>query len=195
MLARLLPDAAAAIAAPPMMPQRCISPVLSLPSHASPLYASRRAVFGTLLPVALATLASPSSTAAVDAPALTPSAMLTAGQYLNDIKQARNGLEEVRPLISLNEERGYEATRITIRKPPVNGIRKACSKLLTLLDEKSATYKAKSQLYDAIKLDLGALDDGCRPDLKTRPDLLALVTKLQSDLDEFGSGLGVSAAD
>ena len=32
------------------------------------------------------------------------------------------------------------------------------------------------------------IDDGARPDVKSRPDLMALLAKLQSDLDDYGGG-------
>ena len=121
--------------------------------------------------------------------------MLTAGQYLNDIKAARKGLDDFKPLLALNEDRGYEAVRVELRKAPVSGIRKACSKLITLLPEGSATAKAKTKIYDDIKKELGQLDDGCREGVSSRPDLLAIVEAMQANLDAMGTGLGVTAAE
>ena len=115
---------------------------------------------------------------------------------MNDLRAARSALQtEITPLLELKEDRGYEATRVTIRKPPINGIRKAASKVVKLLEENgNAEFaKEKNKVYDSIKASLGAIDDGCRPDLARRPDLLGLLGKLVSDLDEFGKGLGIEA--
>lgn len=131
-------------------------------------------------------------TQSVHAAVLTASAALTAGPYLNDVKAARRGLDEVKPLLELEEARGYEAVRVAIRKPPVSGIRKACSKVLQLLPEKSEALKEKTKIYDAIKKDLEAIDNGCRPDVEKRPDLPALLARLQTELDAFGEGLAVN---
>ena len=48
---------------------------------------------------------------------------------------------------------------------------------------------------ERIKRTLGELDDGCRPDLKSRPDLLAMVVKLESDLDVFVEGFGIATPE
>ena len=130
-----------------------------------------------------------------DAPLLTPSAMLTAGQYLNDIKAARRGLDDVAPLIVRDSTEGFEAARITIRKEPVNGIRKACSKIIMLLPEGSAGRKEKDKIYESIKKNLETLDNGMRPEAKERPDNLALLKTVQMELDAFSEGLGIAAAD
>ena len=164
----------------------CVLP----PCGTAPPCTTRRAVLAAL-PIAIAPLY---ARAEVASP-LTASQMLTAGQWLNDIKAARRGLDEVRPLLEMNEDRGYEAVRVTVRKAPVNGIRKACSKILQLLPENSPALKAKTKLYENIKKTLGELDDGARPDVKPRPDLMKLLTQLQADLDEFAAGLGISAAE
>ena len=173
----------------------CVLPQRFAPSP-EPLCApqtatSRRALLAVLLPAAAMPLPSFAETASP----LTPSAMLTAGQWLNDLKRARNGVSELRPLVARGEDRDYEAVRVNIRKPPVNGIRKACSKVLMLLPENSPAFKEKNKVYEDIKKDLEELDAGCKPDLKTRPDLVALLSKFETDLESFGSGLGVAAAD
>ena len=126
---------------------------------------------------------------------LTPSAMLTAGQYLSDIKAARRGLDDVAPLIVRDSTEGFEAARITIRKEPVNGIRKACSKIIMLLPEGSAGRKEKDKIYESIKKNLETLDNGMRPEAKERPDNLALLKTVQMELDAFSEGLGIAAAD
>ena len=121
--------------------------------------------------------------------------MLTAGQYLNDIKAARRGLDDVAPLIVRDSTEGFEAARITIRKEPVNGIRKACSKIIMLLPEGSAGRKEKDKIYESIKKNLETLDNGMRPEAKERPDNLALLKTVQMELDAFSEGLGIAAAD
>ena len=173
---------------PSAPPLRSVAPIAS-----GAVTTSRRVALLAVLTTAIAPLP-----AFADSP-LTPSAMLTAGPYLNDLKAARRGLDELKPLIELNEDRGYESVRIEIRKPPVNGIRKACSKLIALLPEGSPIAKAKGKIYEDIKKDLGAIDFGCSPADRLgsaeRPDVLALVAHLQSSLDEIGSGLGIKAAE
>lgn len=156
------------------------------PPPAGPAVGRRAACLGlAALPVLLRPRA-----ALAEPPALTPSQMLTAGQYLNEVKDARRGLSELRPLL---EGESYEAVRTSLRKPPLNGIRKACSKLLLLLADGSPLRKQKTATYEAIKVSLGVLDDGCRPDVAARPDLLAELAKLDAGLDRFSDGFGVSA--
>ena len=53
-----------------------------------------------------------------------------AGEYLGDVKDARRGLEDLQPLLERSTDSGNEAVRIALRKAPVSGIRKACSKVL-----------------------------------------------------------------
>ena len=134
---------------------------------------------------------------AIAEPPLTASQMLTAGQYLNDLSDARAALKaDVAPLIERQDGPGYDAVRITIRKPPINSVRKACSKVVKLLEDNGMKdqAKAKDKVYESIKVGLGAIDDGCRPDLEKRPDLMALLTKLEDDLAQFGEGLGIETA-
>lgn len=122
--------------------------------------------------------------------------MLTAGQYLNDLSAARRGLEPLRPLLVRADEAAYNSIRIEIRKPPVSGIRKACSKIIKLLEEGgngASLAKAKGKIYETIKLELTALDDGCRPDMQSRPDLSNIITQLETSLDDFSKGLVVVA--
>ena len=167
--------------------------LLALPSALlNPPPLGRRAVLSALPAFALPLAPLP---ALADGGELTASQLLTVKEYLTDLREARRGLEEVRPLLELKEDRGYEATRITIRKAPVNSIRKACSKTLTTLDKNSALFKTKTAQYEQIKVGLGALDDACRPDLANRPDALPLLDKLEASLDEFGKGLGITVVD
>ena len=160
----------------------------SAPPVMAPITVGRRACC-----LGLGALALPS--AAFADPVLTPSAMLTAGQYLNDLKAAGRGLADVRPLLELNEDRGYEAARIAIRKEPVNMIRKACSKVLALIKDggDSRVLAEKTAVYDAIKEGLGALDYNCRPEINPRPDTLKILAKLEDDVASFGVGLGISS--
>lgn len=109
------------------------------------------------------------------------------------MRAAQRGLDELRPLL-LKGEAGYEAARITLRKPPINAIRKSASKTILLLKEGSDIRKAKEASYEAIKSGLASIDEGCRPGLTERPDLAQLITQLQSDIDAFNVGLGVGVA-
>merc|ERR1712087_41073 len=93
---------------------------------------------------------------------LSGSKALTIGQYMSDVREVRRGLEELQSLLELGEERGNEAFRIALRKPPVSGLRKACSKVLI------------------------ELDDGAKPGLPQKPaELVAELNKLESLLDTF----------
>jgi len=119
--------------------------------------------------------------------------MLTAGPYLNDLKAAQRGLDELRPLL-LQGEPGYEAARFTLRKPPINTIRKSASKTILLLKEGSDVRKTKEASYEAIKGGLASIDAGCRPGLTERPDVAQLISQLQKEIDTFNLGLGVGVA-
>ena len=156
-------------------------------------FVTRRSVLVTL-PAAATLLPALTARAATEAPAFTPATLAYMEPYLLDLTAARRGLDEVRTLLELNEDRGYEAVRITIRKPPLSGIRKACSKVIAQLPLESSVLKSKSALYDSIKVKLEAIDGGCRPGLEKRPDLVAMVAQLQADLDAFGEGLVAVAA-
>ena len=137
---------------------------------------------------AAASISSVPLVAAADEPPLTGSQLLTAGEYLRDLREARRGLEALRPLLARDDDAGYEAARVELRKPPVNGIRKAASKLIALLPEGDYRKKRDAQ-YDAIKKTLGSIDDGCRPEAK-RDNLSNQLTKLQENLDSFTAGYG-----
>ena len=45
--------------------------------------------------------------------------------YVLDLKAARRALDELTPLLEKREPKTYEDARILLRKPPVNGVRKA----------------------------------------------------------------------
>lgn len=132
---------------------------------------------------------------ATDGP-LTSSQLLTVGEYINSLDSCKKAVKnDLKPLLDLGEDRGYEAARIQLRKEPLNGIRKSCSKVIKLLEDNGSTAVAKEKdaIYSSIKKALAVIDDGCRPDA-TRPDFNAQLAQLESDLDAFGKGLGIAAA-
>ena len=91
---------------------------LRLPPAASGLHTtwSRRAV--CTLPFVLP-LAATASTP------LSASRAFSVREYVLDLKAARRGLDELTPLLERREVKGYEEARFLLRKPPVNGVRKA----------------------------------------------------------------------
>lgn len=177
--------------APPPIARR-VSSTAAASDVASPLQHAfgRRAVLSTA-GIALGSILSSSGSlpaaAAEEAP-LTGSQLLTAGEYLRDLRDARKGLDALKPLLEENTDSGYEKARLELRKPPVSGIRKAASKLITLLPDGSYK-KTRDAQYTAIKASLGAIDDGCRPEAK-RGDLLAELAKMQENMDLFTAGYG-----
>ena len=121
---------------------------------------------------------------------------MTVGEYINSLDSCKKAVKnDLKPLLDLGEDRGYEAARIQLRKEPLNGIRKSCSKVIKLLEDNgsAAVAKEKDAIYSSIKKALAVIDDGCRPDA-TRPDFNAQLAQLESDLDAFGKGLGIAAA-
>ena len=159
-------------------------PRATIASSRGPL--SRRAVLTAAAAAAAAAVGGLPLAVTADEPPLTGSQMLTASEYLTSLREARRGLEALRPLLARNDDAGYEAVRVELRKPPVNGIRKAASKLVALLPEGDYRKKRDAQ-YDAIKKTLGSIDDGCRPEAK-RDDLPGQLTMLEDDLDTFTAG-------
>ena len=93
------------------------------------------------------------------------------------------------PLLEKRDSRGYEEARLALRTPPINGIRKAASKILIVLegDERLA---GKAKDYDAAKVALGKLDAGCKEAFEQNktPDLLPIVGELQASIDSLISG-------
>lgn len=157
---------------------------------ASPLVSRRRACAAAGAAVGLALVGSGTATAAE--PTLTASQLLTVGQYLVDLREARGGLTLVAPLFDKQEEESYEAVRIALRKPPVSGIRKAASKVINELAD-GELKKSKESQYKAIKDSLGALDDACRPGVdRSKFGYKAEVERLEGLLDAFSRDLGVS---
>ena len=149
---------------------------------------SRRAVTLGTLSTALPLLCSPLPARAMDL--LTPSQMLTAGEYVRDLKEARRGLDPLDDLLALDEDRGYSDARVALRKPPVSGVRKAATKLLAQLPERSETLDAKSKLYEQIKADLGNLDEACKPDA-SHDRAASSLEELRTHLDAFVAGLRI----
>lgn len=119
---------------------------------------------------------------------LSGSQMLTVGEYIQDIREARRGLEPIRSLLELQEERSFEAARIELRKPPVNNIRKPVSKTLGLL-EAGPFKSAREAEYELVKKQLTVVDDLCRPgtDADKRRSAPAELTALEDALDRFSS--------
>ncbi len=134
--------------------------------------------------------------AAVDpASAISPSRLLTVRQYLGDVKEARRGLDKLAPLIQdpLTSDNKLQA-RGVLRKPPTNGVRKACTKILDALEPGTPLIVKKTQQYDAIKQSLGALDDGLRETSSlSSVELLAQLDSLESAFDAFSDGFPAPA--
>jgi len=146
---------------------------------------SRRFAVASAASAAFAAAVMPGHAATL--PGITPSKMLTIGQYLNDVRDARAGVLTLPPLLETGTP-GFEKVRVELRKPPANGIRKAASKVLTQL-EGTELYSAKSALYEGIKASLSALDDGCRVGTVATPaEMVAEAEKLAALLDTFGNG-------
>lgn len=92
---------------------------------------------------------------------LTPSAELTAREFLVDVREARRGLVDVEPLV---ESGSFKDVRLALRAAPISGIRKACSKIIRQMSEGSPLQKAKTAEYEAIKTSLGTIDEACKPE-------------------------------
>ena len=56
---------------------------------------------------------------------LSASRAFSVREYVLDLKAARRGLDELTPLLERLDSKGYEDARFLLRKPPVNGVRKA----------------------------------------------------------------------
>lgn len=129
---------------------------------------------------------------AVHAAELTTSRMLSVREYVVELKAARRSCEEMRPLLEEKSTGGYEAARVSMRKGPLFGIRKACYKVLQVLDGDTERLKAKTKAYDEVKAALSALDLGCKlgfDDPSKKPDLLPELARLEASLDSFVDGL------
>merc|ERR1712006_83251 len=98
--------------------------------------------------------------AAADTPT-SASKLLTINQYLVDIRESRQGLQRLVPLLESASAKDCEAFRVELRKPPFSGIRKAASKVILQLDE-SSVRSSKEKQYAEIKKSLALLDDSCR---------------------------------
>lgn len=164
------------------------------PWNERPAVLSRRAAVTTAASATLAFAATAAPVQAVTLAGVSPSKMLTIGQYLNDVRSARAGILELKPLLEKGTS-GYEQVRVELRKPPANGIRKAASKVLIQLDG-TELYAEKNEQYESIKLSLAALDNGCRPASAALPGaMVAEADKLASLLEDFGRGFPVKYAE
>ena len=129
-------------------------------------------------------------------PPVSASKLLTIGQYLVDVKEARQG---VKPLLPLVQSPGPSSTdcerlRMELRKPPLQGIRKACNKCILQLEEGSPLRATKETQYTAIKKSLASVDDACREGVdRSQLDLPAMLATLGEQLKEFETGFGIAA--
>ena len=164
---------------------------LRLPPAASGQHTtwSRRAVCALPLVLPLAATAATASTP------LTASRQFSVREYVLDLKSARRGLDELTPLLERREVKGYEEARFLLRKPPVNGVRKAASKVLIVLEGDKERLPAKTKDYDDIKIAFGKLDDGCKVAIESAmtkepatPDLIPALDELKAGIDRFVSG-------
>jgi hypothetical protein len=105
---------------------------LRLPTAASgqPNTWSRRAAC-CALPLAVLPLAATAATP------LSASRAFSVREYVLDLKAARRGLDELTPLLERLEPKTYEEARVLLRKPPVNGVRKARHNSLNRLQPQS----------------------------------------------------------
>merc|ERR1719310_223617 len=170
---------------------------LRLPTAASgqPNTWSRRAAC-CALPLAVLPLAATTATP------LSASRVFSVREYVLDLKAARRGLDELTPLLERREPNTYEEARILLRKPPVNGVRKAASKILIVLEGEKEWLPAKTKAYENIKLAFAKLDDGCKvgvesamTNTKTTPDLLPVLDELKAGINLFVSGLELPKPD
>merc|ERR1712087_383298 len=177
--------ALSAITAGPSARARAVG--CSSPRQLTRLSVTRRALSLTVTSVPLVMVRSAHAGSAMDE--LSGAKALTIGQYMSQVREARRGLEELQTLLELGEERGNEAFRIALRKPPVSGLRKACSKVILEL-EGASMASSKQRIYTDMKASLAALDDGARPGLQKKPaEMVAELNKLESLLDTFGKEL------
>jgi len=129
---------------------------------------------------------------AAHAAELSTSRMLSVREYVVELKAARRSCEDLRPLLEEKSTGGYEAARVLLRKQPLFGIRKACYKVLQVLDGDAERLKVKTKAYDEVKAALDAVDIGCKrgfDDSSKKPDLLPELARLEASLDGFVAGL------
>ena len=78
------------------------------------------------------------------------------------LRDARRALDNVRLLAEQDDERGYEQLRVALRQQPINGVRKAASKVLKELTDGSDYKARRSAQYaptDFQRLVLGCIDE------------------------------------
>ncbi|KAL1529870.1 hypothetical protein AB1Y20_000800 [Prymnesium parvum] len=168
-------------------------PALILGAQALSMPLPRREVCrSAALVIGAAGLAGTSCIRAAGADQLGASKMLTIGQYLEDLREARNSLPRLQPLLENPSETSCKAFRVELRKAPFSGIRKACSKVILVLDEKSTLRSTKEQQYEDIKQSLGSIDDACRDGVdRSSLDLVGMLTTMGDRLQAFEKGFGI----
>merc|ERR1719181_2112535 len=114
---------------------------------------------------------------------LSPAQLLSVGQYIPDLRDARRALDGVRLLAERDDERGYEEVRQALLTVPINGIRKAASKVLKEI--KDDGYRAqRTAQYETIKQYLTVIDDKARPGAdRSGVNLPEQVALLQKSID------------
>lgn len=167
--------------------------VIGIEAFSMPM--QRRQACRTAVAFGGALLAGSSFSRAAEANELGASVKLTIGQYLVDLREARFRLKPLIPLVQSGSSSSCKEFRVELRKDPLSGIRKACSKILLQLDEKSELRALKERQYEDIKKSLALVDDACRESVdRSKMDLVGMVTKLSDDIRAFEDGFGISVA-
>eukprot|EP00966_Prymnesium_polylepis_P182667 4232200-Prymnesium_polylepis.1 len=157
---------------------------LSMPSR--PTQRRRDACNGAAALLVGGAVSRPRAASAAQLAGVSPSKMLTIGQYLEDLREARLGLKLLVPLVEGASASDCEEIRQGLRKPPVQNVRKAASKSIMQLDEKSQLRTTKDAQYTAIKKSLGALDDACRDGVdRSKLDLPGMLATLSDQIAAF----------
>ena len=105
------------------------------------------------------------------------------------MSDARRSLDKLVPLIEENTQDAKLEARTALRKPPANGVRKACSKIIAELEPGTLLYREKESQYASIKRGLGSLDDGLREQSTAgTEELLAELDRLGESMDAFANG-------
>lgn len=159
---------------------------LSLPLHRRQACQTAAAALGGAL------LAGPTFTYPAQAEELGASVKLTIGQYLVDLREARRGLKLLVPLLESGSDDDCLQLRQELRKQPIFGIRKAATKVLAQLDEKSELRVVKEQQYQDIKKSLTLVDDACRERVdRSAMDTVGMLNTLGDQIQAFETGFGI----